>query len=223
MDATGEVDEATWNALYEEAITITQKGATIDVLLTAPFVDIEQDVDGAVLRMDEMICTVNISDFGLTIEETLPEVESIYRKTYEEDAVPNYLASNLNSETPLTTAETMMEVLRRIHIPDAGNEDAGAETSGNETTEAAPEEQDATFFTGLSMKPMNRADKWLKALMMVHGVFYLSCTFMPMTGMFSKMSSNGGSLGGRIALVVWCAYFLPVGILVCVHFSRKEK
>ena len=65
MDATGEVDEATWNALYEEAITITQKGATIDVLLTAPFVDIEQDVDGAVLRMDEMICTVNISDFGL--------------------------------------------------------------------------------------------------------------------------------------------------------------
>ena len=46
---------------------ITQKGATIDVLLTAPFVDIEQDVDGAVLRLDEMTCTVNISDFGLIL------------------------------------------------------------------------------------------------------------------------------------------------------------
>ena len=59
----------------------------------------------------------------------------------------------------------------------------------------------ATFFTGLSMKARNKTDKWLKALMMIHGVFFLSCTFMPMTGMFSKMSSDGDSIGGRIALV----------------------
>lgn len=29
----------------------------------------------------------------------------------------------------------------------------------------------ATFFTGLSMKAKNKTDKWLKALMMIHGVF----------------------------------------------------
>ena len=62
----------------------------------------------------------------------------------------------------------------------------------------------STFFTGLSMKAENRSDKWLKALMMIHGVFYFSCTFMPMTGMFSNMSSGGDGLGGRLALVVWC-------------------
>ena len=39
----------------------------------------------------------------------------------------------------------------------------------------------STFFTWLSMKAKNKADKWLKALMMIHGVFYFSCTFMPMT------------------------------------------
>lgn len=80
----------------------------------------------------------------------------------------------------------------------------------------------STFFTGLSMKAKNKADKWLKALMMIHGVFYFSCTFMPMTGMFSKMSTPGGDgLGGRLALVAWCVYFLPVGILSFLHFRKR--
>ena len=79
----------------------------------------------------------------------------------------------------------------------------------------------STFFTGLSMKAKNKTDKWLKALMMIHGVFYFSCTFMPMTGMFSKMSSDGDGLGGRLALVAWCVYFLPIGILSFIHFRKR--
>ena len=75
----------------------------------------------------------------------------------------------------------------------------------------------STFFTGLSMKTENKADKWLKALMMIHGVFYFSCTFMPMTGVFSNVSSGGSGIGGRLALVVWCVYFLPIGILSFLH------
>ncbi len=79
----------------------------------------------------------------------------------------------------------------------------------------------STFFTGLSMKAKNQTDKWLKALLMIHGVFFLSCTFMPMTGMFSKMSSDGNNIGGRLALVAWCVYFLPVGILSFLHFRKR--
>ena len=79
----------------------------------------------------------------------------------------------------------------------------------------------STFFTGLSMKAKNKADKWLKALLMIHGVFFFSCTFMPMTGVFSKMSSGGDGLGGRLALVAWCVYFLPVGILSFLHFRKR--
>ena len=79
----------------------------------------------------------------------------------------------------------------------------------------------STFFTGLSMKAKNKTDKWLKALMMIHGVFYFSCTFMPMTGMFSKMSSDGDGLGGRLALVAWCVYFLPIGTLSFLHFRER--
>ena len=80
----------------------------------------------------------------------------------------------------------------------------------------------STFFTGLSMKPKNKTDKWLRALMLIHGVFYFSCTFMPMTGMFAKMSSGGDGVGGRLALVVWCVYFLPIGILSFIHFTKGE-
>ncbi len=79
----------------------------------------------------------------------------------------------------------------------------------------------STFFTGLSMKPKNKTDKWLRALMIIHGVFYFSCTFMPITGMFAKMSSDGEGIGGRLALVAWCVYFLPVGILSFLHFRKK--
>ena len=80
----------------------------------------------------------------------------------------------------------------------------------------------STFFTGLSMKAKNKADKWLKALMMIHGLFFFSCTFMPMTGMFSRLSSGGDGLGGRLALVAWCVYFLPVGILSFLHFKKMK-
>ena len=79
----------------------------------------------------------------------------------------------------------------------------------------------STFFTGLSMKPDNKTDKWLKALLMIHGIFYFSCTFMPMTGMFAKMSSSGDGIGGRLALVAWCVYFLPIGILSFLHFKKR--
>ena len=80
----------------------------------------------------------------------------------------------------------------------------------------------STFFTGLSMKPKNKTDNWLRTLMLIHGVFYFSCTFMPMTGMFAKMSSGGDGIGGRLALVVWCVYFLPIGILSFIHFTKGE-
>ena len=80
----------------------------------------------------------------------------------------------------------------------------------------------STFFTGLSMKPNSKTGKWLKALLMIHGVFYFSCTFMPITGMFAKMSSGGDGIGGRLALVAWCVYFLPVGILSFFHFNNRK-
>ena len=47
----------------------------------------------------------------------------------------------------------------------------------------------------------------------------ISCFALPMTGMFRGMADGGTSRGGTIALVAWCAYFLPVGLLAWRHFN----
>lgn len=79
----------------------------------------------------------------------------------------------------------------------------------------------STFFMGLSIQADSGADKWLKALMIIHGGFFFGCFIMPMTGVFLSMSDGRETIGGVAALVAWCAYFLPIGILAYRHF-RKE-
>ena len=81
----------------------------------------------------------------------------------------------------------------------------------------------STFFIGLSFRADSKEEKWLKALMMIHGIFFIGCFFMPMTGMITGMADGKTSHGGVIALVCWCAYFLPVGILACRHFGRQPR
>lgn len=80
----------------------------------------------------------------------------------------------------------------------------------------------STFFTGLSIAPNSKADKWLKNLMIVHGVFFISCFLMPMTGMFANMASGEAGNGGTIALLAWCAYFFPIGVLAYGHFQKSH-
>ena len=79
----------------------------------------------------------------------------------------------------------------------------------------------STFFMGLSMRAGGRADRWLKALLMIHGVFFIGCFLMPMTGVFAGMADGETSSGGVLALIAWCVYFLPVGVLAWLHFGKK--
>ncbi len=81
----------------------------------------------------------------------------------------------------------------------------------------------STFFTGLAMKAENRTDRWLKRLLMTHGIFFPGCFIMPMTGMFTSMAGGKTGIGGDIALLFWCIYFIPVGLLAWKHFSSREE
>lgn len=80
----------------------------------------------------------------------------------------------------------------------------------------------STFFMGLSVQANSKADKWMKALMVFHGVFFFGCFIMPMTGVFISMSDGRTNIGGIVALVAWCAYFLPIGILAYRHFGKED-
>ena len=80
----------------------------------------------------------------------------------------------------------------------------------------------STFFMGLSVQADSKADKWMKALMVLHGSFFFGCFIMPMTGVFVSLSDGRRSIGGTAALVAWCAYFLPIGLLAYKHFGRES-
>lgn len=81
----------------------------------------------------------------------------------------------------------------------------------------------STFFLGLTVHKSTAIDKWLRRLMMIHGVFFFGCLIMPMTGVFRSMANGETSIGGVVALELWCLYFFPIGVLSTLHFSRKEK
>lgn len=81
----------------------------------------------------------------------------------------------------------------------------------------------STFFVGITIDAENKADKWLKYLMIIHGIFFFGCFIMPMTGVFSSMSNGETNIGGVIALEFWCAYFIPIGVLSSIHFCKRNK
>ena len=81
----------------------------------------------------------------------------------------------------------------------------------------------STFFIGLTLNVKNKKDKALKYLLLIHGIFFIGCLIMPMTGIFANHDGSS-SIGGIIALEIWCLYFLPIGILSYLHFkNNKEK
>ena len=80
----------------------------------------------------------------------------------------------------------------------------------------------STFFIGLSIEAKSKSEKWLKGLLVAHGIFFIACFVMPMTGMFKSMANGDSGKGGTIALVIWCMYFLPIGILSFIHFGKNK-
>ena len=61
----------------------------------------------------------------------------------------------------------------------------------------------STFFTGLSFKAGSKANKWLKTLMMLHGVFFLSCFFHRV-----QCGPKGAGKLGQRRIQDFCTQFL---------------
>ncbi len=78
----------------------------------------------------------------------------------------------------------------------------------------------STFFAGLTIKPQKKMDKWLKYLLMVHGVFFISCFVFPMIGLFQ---ANSPTWIGVVVLEFWCLYFCPISILSFLYFSNCQE
>lgn len=78
----------------------------------------------------------------------------------------------------------------------------------------------STFFAAFTINGKKKTDKVLKYLLAGHGVFFISSLIMPILGVFSNMEVNDASNIGTIVLSVWCAIFLPIGILSFKYFKE---
>jgi len=76
----------------------------------------------------------------------------------------------------------------------------------------------STAFVGLAITVTIRRDKWLRGLLIGHGLFAPFCIVAPITGLFSSLPAASGNLFAIIALTLWCAYIAPTMALAFLHF-----
>lgn len=77
----------------------------------------------------------------------------------------------------------------------------------------------STFFAGLTLEARMVPDKWLKALLLIHGAFFISCLAAPMLGIFT---ADGPAWVGVFLLEFWCIYFLHVDVLTFRRFRAIQ-
>jgi hypothetical protein len=79
----------------------------------------------------------------------------------------------------------------------------------------------STFFVGLTVNVKTKADKLLKYLLIIHGIFAVTGFIMPTLGVFTNM--EGADIIGNFILLFWCAFFTPIGVLSHRHFKTKQE
>lgn len=79
----------------------------------------------------------------------------------------------------------------------------------------------STFCIAFTIDARTKRDRWLKALLLVHGLFAPVCIIIPMLGLFHP-GMQGGDLAGVLVLELWCIYFVPVCVLSRLHFKSKQ-
>ena len=100
LEATGAVDQATWDALYDEHVVITREGYSADVALTAPFTVIKDDPDSAQtawMWLDDVSCAADLIFYD-NMDNLVSDVSDYLENTRYADAVTKYSASDYEIE-----------------------------------------------------------------------------------------------------------------------------
>jgi hypothetical protein len=80
----------------------------------------------------------------------------------------------------------------------------------------------STFFVGLTILPKNRTDKWLKAMLMLHGLFALGI-ILPMFNLFNGTAGvDSVNNMGVVVLEGWSLFFIPIMMLATKYFNYED-
>lgn len=81
----------------------------------------------------------------------------------------------------------------------------------------------STLFIGLTIAADTPMTKWLRFLMVLHGIFAPMCIALPILNIFGSMPRASGDATGIAVLLFWCLYFAPVGVLSFVYFRQTPN
>jgi len=74
----------------------------------------------------------------------------------------------------------------------------------------------SALFIGFTIE----GNKWLKHLLLAHGVFFISSFIIPILGLFSADMQLSSKIGPMIQSV-WCIYFSFIDILSFIYFKKQ--
>ncbi len=81
----------------------------------------------------------------------------------------------------------------------------------------------SALFVGLTLVPKNKVDKWLKVLLLLHGLYAPACILMPILNVFRVDASGASDMSGVIALMGWCIHFIPIAVLSALHMKNLDN
>ncbi len=78
----------------------------------------------------------------------------------------------------------------------------------------------STFFGGFLVDKSKKCGKPLAIMLKIHGIFFLSCLFVPMFPVFT--GASGDAAAGTVLLEIWCLYFMPICFFGYRYFGDKD-
>jgi len=78
----------------------------------------------------------------------------------------------------------------------------------------------STFFIGLTIDTKISSVKFLKTLLMIHGIFFISSFILPILGIFSVDAQQSNRIGPMIQ-TFWCIYFSMIDVCSFMYFKRQ--
>ncbi len=81
----------------------------------------------------------------------------------------------------------------------------------------------SALFVGLTLVPKNKVDKWLKAFLLLHGLYAPACVLMPILNVFRADALGASDMSGIIALMGWCIHFIPIAVLSALHMKNLNR
>jgi len=80
----------------------------------------------------------------------------------------------------------------------------------------------STLFIGLTISTITGTGRWLRWMLLAHGIFAPICLALPIINMFGAMPRASGATIGVAISFSWCAYFLPVALLAFAYLRSAS-